>query len=371
MRSWHLGMEEPRDLVIAADALLDEVDYCDDQIWEVVIGQGDPPAMAIQTSLGMRAVYMRYFPIFTVEGIQIFDPLDFHQTPVLLQFFPNYLKFEYKPVEGIRVVMEYWIPESHAVAGKVTFENYAKEFRALQFEWVGQLKPIGSGEIFFPEVMGFNTVLGGKTADLFPVCFISGGPRSSQSVYPGLTLDLKLYPGKIQSLNWAAAAIKDKDHSLTTARNLTFRNWDAEINRIERINEARMIDISTGNPDWDGVLAFSQKAALKLIMPASQHLPNNSFVLSRQPDQGYSSNGDGSDHSYTWAGQSLFDAYYLAHVLLPANPEIIKDIIENAMSVQEKSGAIDWKPGLAGQRIHQLAQPILSTLVLKLMEGKI
>lgn len=361
-------MEDPHELVIAADASLTPVDYCDDQIWEAMLDRGDPPALAIQTSYGMRAVSVRFFPVFSMDEVQVIDPKEFYQPPRLSQFFPNYLSFEGQPFENIVVGMEYWVAHSKCLAGRIRIKNDGNEYRNLHFDWIGQLIPLAGGEVFHPEIINLNTVISGKTSNLNPVCFISGGPRPSDSVYPGLAMDLKLSAGRIHILTWAVAAYSSREESFLAARNQTFRNWDAEISRVERWNHARHVDIYTGNLDWDAALAFSQKAANTLIISGDCDLPNPSFVLSRQPDNGFSPGGDGKDHLYAWAGQSLFDAYYLCRILLAINPLLIKGILENALTAQEKSGDVDWRPGMAGQRTNQLAQPLLAAMVLNLMK---
>lgn len=370
MRSWNLETHKPHELVIAADGMFSEVDYVNDQIWEVAIGQGDPPAMAIQTSYGMRAIFLRFFPIFSIKSEQVINPADFFRPPVLMRFYPNYLKFQLMPFANINVFMEYWVPGSKMLAGRVRLENSGVDYCDLRLDWVGQLKHAGDGIIMVPDVIDFNTVLSGKAADAHPVCFISGGPQVSALVFPGLALQQKLYPGNSKIIHWAVAGYSEKGESFTAARNQTFSNWEGEISRLERLNQARMVDISTGNEDWDAALAFSQKSAYSLLMPGGEQFPNRSFVMNRQPEQGFSKNGTGSDHPFAWSGQALFDAYYLSSIFPPFNLEIIKGIIENALAVQEETGFIDWRPGIADQRTGQLAQPLLAAMVLKVMEEK-
>ena len=59
MRKWNLKAGDPLALNLAADARLGPTDYFDDQIWELRIGGGDPPALALQTTFGLRARSMR------------------------------------------------------------------------------------------------------------------------------------------------------------------------------------------------------------------------------------------------------------------------------------------------------------------------
>jgi len=118
----------------------------------------------------------------------------------------------------------------------------------------------------------------------------------------------------------------------------------------------------TGDQDWDAALAFTQKAALGLFMGPSKHLPNASFVFSRQPDQGHSHVGDGSDYQHFWNGQPALEAYYLS-TLLPAAPRLAQGVLRNFLAVQDvHNGSIDCKPGLSGQRGRFLAAPYLASL---------
>ena len=67
----------------------------------------------------------------------------------------------------------------------------------------------------------------------------------------------------------------------------------------------------------------------------------------------------------SWNGQAPFDAYYVSSVLPAA--EAAQDL-ENFLAIQTEQGAIDGKPGLAGQRGRFLAAPILASLAWKLYE---
>ena len=155
-------------------------------------------------------------------------------------------------------------------------------------------------------------VLAGRTSDLAPVIFLTGGPQPGPGPYPSLALDLALDPAGSRCLTWAQAALASPSESLDLARRTAARSWEAELDRIERVNMAQTVDIRTGDPDWDAALALSQKAAFSLFFGPNQNLPHPSFVLARQPDQGYSPRGDGTDYSPLWNGQPPLEAAYLA-----------------------------------------------------------
>ncbi len=366
MRAWNLTAQDPLNLVLSADPALGVVDPKDDQIWEVALGTGDPPAMAVRSSFGRRVVELRYFPVFMRGNETISDPREFHSPPILKRMYPNYLEFAYSPWEGVDVIMEYWVPGSKILAGRIALLNRDSTAGKLQVDWIGQLVPLGPGEVMIPEIMNLTQVLAGQCGEIVPVCFISGGWSIGNSVYPGLSLEINPRKTTQQIFTWASAGLAEKDLSYNAARNTTFRNWEAEISRVEITNKSRMLELRMGNQDWDAVLYASQKTAFSLVMPAGTSLTNPTFVHSRMPEEGFSSREDGKDLSPGWTGQSALDSLYLARLLLPGGAELLRGILMNFLENQHKTGRLDWSLGMSGQRSQVNAQPVIAQLTLLL-----
>jgi hypothetical protein len=141
MRVWNLQSGDPLSLTLAADARLSPTDYCDDQIWELQLGGGDPPAVALYTTFGLRARSLRIFPLFTEDDITLSDPTSFAVIPSIKQFFPNYLNLDFSPFQGIDVKIEYWVPLSKAFAGRISITNNGRFPRNIQLDLVAQLTP--------------------------------------------------------------------------------------------------------------------------------------------------------------------------------------------------------------------------------------
>ena len=360
MRDWSLGPGDPMILTLAADFRLCNPDYVNDHIWELETGGGDPPALSLHTTYGLRARTMRLFPRFTLGEQTVSDPAAFPLPPRLLRFFPNFLLLNFSPITSIDVMAEYWAPDSHTVAGRFTVTNHSGEPISLLLELCGQLVPL-DGLSLAPFPMQSVNILTGRSADLAPVIFLTGGPQPGPGPYPSLALDLALATGRTRTLTWAQTALATPEESFELARRTVARPWEAERTKIEMVNAAQTIEIRTGDPDWDTAFALSQKTAFSLFFGPSQYLPNPSFVLSRQPDQGHSPCGDGSDYPHLWSGQSPLEAFTLAS-LLPGAPELAAGLVRNFLASQSENGAVDWKPGLAGQRGRWLAAPLLASL---------
>ncbi len=360
MREWNLVPGDPLFLTLAADFRLCTTDYVNDQIWELEISAGDPPALALRTTYGLRARLMRLFPRFTLGSQAVTDPSLFLHPPRLRAFYPNFLLLDFSPFAGLDIVAEYWAPDSQTTAGRFTVINHAVEPLPLMLELCGQLAPL-QGQNLVPTSMQSVNVLAGRTSDLAPVIFLTGGPQPGPGPYSSLSLDLALAPGSSRCLTWVQAALASPSTSLELARRTAARPWEAELARIERINASQTVDVYTGDPDWDAAFALTQKSAFSLFFGPGKHLPCPSFVLARQPDLGYSPRGDGSDYSPLWNGQPPLEANYIAS-LLPGAPEMAAGLVRNFLSVQLEDGTVDWKPGLAGQRGRWLAAPLLASL---------
>ena len=360
MRSWSLKAGDPRTLVLSADFRFCEPDYLNDHTWEMEPATGESAVMAVSTTFGLRARNMRIFPGFSLGGKKVINPQLFFSPPILTQFYPNYLEFTCSPFQGLDARIEYWVPSSQTLASRLTFRNLTTNSLELQFDINASMTPLG-GQPMSPTQLQSVYVLSGRTSNLEPVVFLTGGPLRGPGPYSSLQLDISLAPLAFRKFTWVQAALPEAQASFDLARLTAARPWDAELARIRLVNAAQTVEIETGNLDWDASLAFSQSTALRLFFRAGEHLPFPSFVLERQPDHGYSSRGDGRDYTAHWDGQSVHDAIYVAS-LLPGSPELAAGLVRNFLSTQDEKGFVDCRPGLAGQRGRWLAAPLLAEL---------
>jgi hypothetical protein len=352
-------------LNLAADCRFSQVDIFNDHIWEVKLGGSEPAAINLQTTYGLRARGMRLYPRFIRKDITLSDPLQFHRPPALVAFYANYLRFGFSPFSGIDISLEYWVPESHAICGRIRMVNSGVSRDAFELEWVSLLNPMGEGQNMAAIQIAMTNILQGKTSNLAPVFFLTGGPIPGRSSYPSLSMDIDLAPGSERTLTWALVSLPEVDASLEQARRLTARPWEAEIARIELQNASDTIEISTGDSDWDAAFALSQKVANGLFFPSTDKVAHPTVLLSRQPDHGYSYRQDGSDHTYLWSGQTALDTYYIAKAL-PSQQGRLRNLLRNFLSTADAEGNLEWRISLFNTPTRRLAQPILSTLAWQL-----
>lgn len=362
MHSWPFSHDLITQLTLSADQRFSVPDYSNDQTWALHLRHGDPPAITLHTTYGLRALAMSLSPRFLKDELDLIDPAQFHTPPQILAAYPNLVILTFKPFDNLSVTLECWVPNSQVIAGRMSFSNQGGTAQDFTFELIGTLQPLEPGQRLAVVTSGSSTILQGRSGELSPVCFMTGDPFPGIGPYAGLAQRVNLAPQQDQRLTWALASTAHETQSLQLAKQTTARAWDEELARIELVNQAQSIQVETGDPAWDACFALAQRTAYSLFLPATPHLPHPSFVLSRSPDQGYSPRGDGSDYPYLWNGQTALDAYYLNSLILPGGLELAEGVLRNFISVQEESGEIDWKPGLAGQRTRKLAQPLLAAL---------
>lgn len=383
MRDWFLTWDDPLALRIAADTRLTPTDYTDDQSWELALNGGEPAALGIRTTYGLRAREMRLFPVFSEGEREVSDPVAYVAPPALRAFFVNYLRVTFEPLPGLEVTAHYWVAESHVLAGQFTLINRDPERppRAIKMALAGLLKPLsGAAEPastaraggaqnrpLGPSQREEFAVLEGQTGNLHVIVAMDDQARGDSAPHPMLVRTLELAYDQPQTIRWACAARPSTAEGLVLLREAFAREWEGEFARLELVNES-LLEIETGDKDWDAALALAQNVTLRSFVGPTDKLPHPSFVFSRNPDRGYSRKGDGTDHSWLWDGQVATEAYVALPNIVHAAPELAKGVLLNWLAVQDERGFIDWKPGLGGQRNKALCIPLLATLAWKIYE---
>jgi hypothetical protein len=361
MREWNLGTGDPLSLRIGADARLTVPDYVDDQIWELRLGGGEPSALAIETTYGLRARSMRIFPGFRTGDATLIEPSDFESPPVVRALLPNYLRLELEPYPDLEVTAEYWAVDSHALAGRFTMRNAGHEVLQPIMLLHAVLRPADNPQSMSSQSHQGVIVLQGATGPLAPLVFLAGGATAAIAPYPALQVKPVITPGSTESFIWVHAACSELQESFQLARELGAQTWDAELARVEQINSG-LVEIETGDPDWDATLAIGQRSSIAAFVGPTRNLPHASPVAVRSPNDGYSALPDGRDYGLNWEGLTAAQAYLLLPNLLPAAPELAKGMLLNFLAAQLPNGFIDSRPGPGGQRTGTLCIPLLATI---------
>lgn len=362
-RRWQLTPQSPTMLRIAADARLSPTDYLDDQAWEVVLGASESPAMALQTRYGGRVGLASLVPMWIVEHRPIYQYQAYAVPPVVTQFAPGYARLEAKITPTLAVRAEYWVIESHAVAGRFTLKNTAaRALPDLTLDLVGfvalqghELKPrpLTSAD-------GITALALGQIGKLQPVVLLENGAAAPESTGK-VSVKLSLPPRGQTMIRFVHAGLPDAAAALGLARKLLAENWNTALRKVAAsLNDIPSIE--TGDDDLDAALAFSYHHLVQAFLKPTASLPYPSFVATRQPDRGFSPRGDGTDHPRSWGGQIPNLAYLAALAVAPIQAQWGWGVLRNYLAAQRPDGWVDWKPGLAGQKQGVMCLPILARL---------
>ncbi len=370
VRQWHLTPAHPYTLSIAADARLSRTSYADDQVWDILVGEGDAPAVTLQTKYGGRAGLVSLVPMWTHEGHNFYQALSYHQAPTIRHFLPDTVVLEAMPLADVTAEMTFRVMESCVVAGMVKLENKSHNILKLRLELFGHVGIEGKEQKLSVVNLeqGGNALYFGTIANLHPVVLMPGGTMQMETMTPRLGVDITLTPGGTTILRFLHVALPSLRQSLLYAEKWLAQDWTLFVAHSEQAAHA-IPEIETGNDDWDAVLAASYQVLLQSFLKPAGHFPHGTFVASRTSSDGYSKKGDGSDHPRSWNGQDPLLAYLATAGIANIAPELAKGIVLNYLAVQNKqTGAIDYKPGAAGQRHEMLCLPILARMAWQVYE---
>ena len=246
MRKWQIKTDDPGSYILAADARWGGTDYTNDHIWELKLKGGEPPALSMQTTFGLRARNYRIFPRFIEGDSAITDPELFSTPLTINRFDPNFLVVSFSPFAGIDVTIEYWAVTSQVLAGRLKVANSRLAERLIRTEISAILTPTNDGERMAAKVLESVAILCGKTDALYPVIYMTGGPEISAGPFPALSVEMSLTSGATRQITWVQTAGHSVDESYALARKTATKKWDSEIAKIT-VSAQRLIDIQTGD----------------------------------------------------------------------------------------------------------------------------
>lgn len=370
VRQWNLTPAQPYTLSVAADARLSRTSYTDDQVWDVLIGEGDSPAVTLQTKYGGRAGLVSLVPMWTHEGHHFYQAMSYHQPPVVRHFLPDTIVIESSPLSEVTAEMTIRAMDSCTVAGLITINNTSKNLLKLRFELFGHVGIEGKERklsVVNLEQGGYALYLG-AIVNLHPVILMPGGTIQLDAITPRLGVDATLPPGGTMTLRWLHVGLTSLRQSLLYADRWLAQDWARFLAQSEQAAQA-IPDIDTGSDEFDAVLAASYQVLLQSFLKPAGHFPQGTLVASRTSGMGYSKKGDGSDYPRAWSGQEPSLAYMATAGIASIAPELAKGVLLNYLATQNtQTGAIDYKPGAAGQRLELLCLPILARMAWQIYE---
>jgi uncharacterized protein YaaQ len=310
-------LQKFRSVPLCTDARFGPVDEGEDTSWQICAGNGEPDALNLQTSLGLRVREMKIFPRFHGDGVCVTSPDRFCGPILIEKSFPNYFVASFIPFQRINAVYEIMVPSSRQVSGRITFTNQRESPVSLQFELAASLTDLKGIQRLHAEGKSHSMYLTGDVDGLSAVLLMLGGVQPGMNPYPSLIHGVKLDAGETHSILWTAASGDKPEAALQTAAQSFSIPWEPQTARVELINQMDTITIQTGDERLDEVFLESQKIACQKLGGR----PGFFALRVEIPDMS-------GDH-LAWVDS--LEAAALAELMLPRAPEVAKGIIRGTL----------------------------------------
>ena len=316
LKPWN--RELPESFFLTEENHLSTYTPAQNQGWILQHGQGNPPALVIQSNPAKSYGFYKIYPRFSEGNTVVCDPADFVSSPSLENFLVNLVEYSYSPLDEILVSAVNWVLDPAVVCGVVRIHNQAKPSRKIRLDLVGHLVLPDKGNRMAAINYQGREILSGQLGDEFPVLFMSGSTSPGKGPFPNLTTELTLAADQIEELTWIAVLGNSTDESMRMLDKVIQLDWAGEISRL-KIKAQGNLQIITGDPELDFAFALSQKQAAGYLMrqypyKGSQSAINNTL--------------------------SPFQALYLLDVLAPVEPQIARMILEGVVERIKEDGLL-------------------------------
>ena len=364
MQSIAVNRDGPKAFILAPDGEFSSYKLENDQVWGLCLDASNTSPFYLHTTYHLRAKSMHLFPNIVIAQQRLTKTEDFTLPPTVIGYTPSTLKIKFGFVNHLNIQFTCFMPEAEVLVGTLEIDHSGTEPITLDCEMGSILVPMGKGSPTHPEKIGANHILSGQTDDLYPVLFMSGGPKGTSNPYPALCTPLTINPGESGWVHWALVSKGSQEASLETARKLATSTWHRASQIQIKAHARQRIHITTGEPDWDAAFFLAQVNALSHLVNPSTDEHKSTFVRSRQPDQPFQS----QSKKGILGDLTLLDIHHLAQVVLPPYADHLTKLVEGFSTRVKEQGCLPSRiyRGLDGNPICEC--PLLANLCLTLFE---
>ena len=220
-----------------------------------------PPIPAVELLQEIPGINFRLFPRFNEPSQPQIEPLDFDPIPRLVSFSWDWIEFIYQPKKNLEVKSIYWSPDSGVICGESWITNRTDQKMVIFLDLVCILQSQAGGNQITLEKINGRPILTGSLEAQNLVLFLSGNPNFKEDPSPYLQTKLSLEPNCTEKVHWICIKSDTKEVAQDLLENVLQLDWSGEISH-RKVALQSQLEITTGDPDWDFVLALSQKQSL-------------------------------------------------------------------------------------------------------------
>ena len=188
------------------------------------------------------------------------DSLPVDPTLKLERFSWDWIEFRCQPLKDLEIRSLLWAPDSGVICGESWISNLTEQKRIVALDLVCYLQTLGAGNQITLEKINGRPVLTGCPGDQHLVLFLAGNPTITEDPFPYLQNEISLAPRNAGKVHWICAISDTKKSAQELLEKVLQLDWSGEISR-RKVARQGQLKITTGDPDWDFILALSQKQA--------------------------------------------------------------------------------------------------------------
>ncbi|MDX2077483.1 MAG: hypothetical protein SFZ02_13725, partial [bacterium] len=363
---WQDGLSFIKSLQLAADARLSQVNFIDDQIWEVLFNDDKHAPLTLRTRYGGRVQRATLTPHWIHTGRTIATPQTYSKVPRLVSFAPAFARIEGHITQNLHLTAEYWVMESASIGGRFTIHNTGTTTEEIRLDLVGDALTDKKSDLAIITLISQSHALSlGRYPNIEPVVLLENAQTSAHTgkTQPIIGASMTIEAGKTAQVRFVHSGLGRMNDSLERATYWLAQDWDVAFATIAKASSA-IPYIETGDTETDALIALSYHHLIQAFISPTSHLAHASFVNTRQSEKGYSAKGDGSDYDRGWNGQFAHISYLMALGIAPIAPELAQGILKNFLAIQTHDGKIDMKPSFTSSTPAggYLCPPILARM---------
>ncbi|MFZ3069541.1 MAG: hypothetical protein WA110_00240 [Anaerolineaceae bacterium] len=322
---------DPIGLTLSADQQFSPLHPTLDAVWQISL---DPDkALSLNTCFALQAREFRLFPVFQVNNRPISLVKDFFSQPRVDKIHSNYASLVFSPTSGFQVRYEIWVEQSTALLSRFTITNINAEKADFGVQVAGLLSSIGNSTGMTTATDKSQSFLEGSTGDIAIAVALDGVPKPVESPFPALQWLKQISPAQSEAFQWRCVFAGNRKECLAEAFKAFPTNWDAEISRVERAHQANLIEVNTPYADWDAVFLTCQNQACQSLVRTEDNPDLLRVTPVRNTEHSYAQYFSAEAHPFfTKPSLSMLPLFQLSQVLLPARPEIMRELIVNTLA---------------------------------------
>jgi len=370
MMSEHiLNPKDPFTLILAPDHRFGLTNSQDDIAWEIQLDGGEIGGLSLYSTLALSASSLRILPVFSNKTETRSKLTQFSSPVLIIKKTPNYAKFQMEPFDGIFSFYDLWIKNSNLVLGRITINNSSTKHFSGAIAWAIHYSPISGGSNISFSTDFKTPLLYGKIQNNHMVFLSNGAPVSGKTGQISLENDFSIPPGAQQSFQWIFSLNNDLEKAVEVANNGINTTWDAEIARIEVINQKDIYEVDSGDRNWDILLKMSQVSAQQLIVNYGDNLNSHVLLKTRNPEQKITISNDLVGIESFHDQQNPLDLWHFLQIL----PDAGKYVFEKIKTILEKFVDIfpDTNPKIKFSIKKQIPFPMVAEIIWDLSQNEV